>query len=151
MFRRQIPSSKSQIPTYSQAPIPKTIPKAIPDRVGRGGGLGICLGLCLGFGSWEWLGMWSLELGICRYAIHHNRYVAYRNGGTGAITCAGRIQVALADQTFVSCGNHCGRLCQPSPPGSREDVTASRILGSAGSAPLWKLASQAMPSGGTAI
>ena len=31
---------------------------------------------------------WDLELGawdfLARYAIHHNRYAAYRNGGTGA-------------------------------------------------------------------
>src|SRR6185503_6211744 len=56
---RQIPSSKLQIPTYSQVPNPKPTPKSIPNR------LGIGLAVGLGFGVWEYVGIWSLELGIC--------------------------------------------------------------------------------------
>jgi hypothetical protein len=62
MGSRQIPSSKSQIPTYSQLPTPNPTSKV--QELACGGHLEVSLEVSLEVGSWKYVGIWDLELGI---------------------------------------------------------------------------------------
>src|SRR4029079_18481551 len=70
--------------------------------------------------------------------------------GTGGMTCGvARIHAMSRSHTTCSCGSHDGRLCQPLPPGKREERTVPTVAGSFVSTPVLNDARHVTPSAGT--
>ena len=59
-------------------------------------------------------------------------------------------QVAVAVHTACSCGSHAGSDCQPSPPGSRDEVTSTSGSPIRAASVVANAARNRMPSAGTA-
>src|SRR4029078_2908480 len=73
-----------------------------------------------------------------------------RMRGTGGMTCGvAKLHAMSRSPTTCSCGSHDGRLCQPLPPGKREERTVPTVAGSFVSTPGLNDARPLNPSAGT--